>query len=559
MNRKTFWLLSATLAIVVFWLVYTPVDKPDRRQNLPDFRVEFRPTKNLYLFDYAGILSHYREGSQQFLDRMAKRFGIEALIVSVPDLGHMDSIDTLADDLLNGWQIGRAHQGRGLLLLLSQQEKEVRLEVSYELEDVFTDAFTGYIADQQLKPYFLRNDLGTGLIAVMEKIEERAQVKNQDQFDPRQIALLDEQLLGGGAGARRSLDQYRHNSEDAPTAVRPRESTGAATPQQAWQILLKKWSGRGAHIEKDVYTEMTRMAMGDPDKPDARTQASVKDWLNMDFEVLQDGAHAVIWFGNREGWKYAPFLFCRTEDGWKFDIVYQRRLVVMVESPHWKVMQGDYPYVDLLAGAKQSTNKDIPISSEDIYDCNSDALFAQRIASFENQNRRNPKDFETLMQLARLNVITGRRPNHVMPLLEEAKHLAPASAEPYRYSAIYHVNVFLQYRSALEETSELLQRSHNDLFAFNMLGFLHYRLGDYKKSLESLEQAIEIEPDNVYALALMARDYTLLWKDANKLNPRKKNYRQSAIRMLQSAENVTTKNVPRVNRLRSWMKAWRVI
>ena len=82
----------------------------------------------------------------------------------------------------------------------------------------------------------------------------------------------------------------------------------------------------------NVYTAMTRLAMGDPEHPDDRTRRSLAHWRNTDYQVLQDGEHAVIWFGNVKGWDNAPFLFCRTPTGWKFDIVHQRRLVVMGES-----------------------------------------------------------------------------------------------------------------------------------------------------------------------------------------------------------------------------------
>lgn len=555
MNKRSLWLILIALLLTGAGLWYASRDSGGRLPDLPPFSLEDRPLEGRYLFDYAGILGHYREGAEKYLDRLALRFGIEAMVVTLPGTGQNDSIETLAADLVNGWEIGEEYQGRGLLLLLSQEGQEVKLEVSYELEDVFTDAFAGYIEDLQLKPYFLSGDIGIGLIAVMEEIERRAQIKNEGNYADGLIVRLDAQLLSGGAGAKRTLSQYREDPSES-RAADPAEAAGAATAEEAWQIMLSKWSGRGEGIDKNIYTELTRMAMGDPDRPEARTRAAVKDWAGAAYEVLQGADHAVIWFGNREGWTNAPFLFCRTEEGWKFDIVYQRRLVVMTENPHWKIEQGDYPYVSLLAGAKQSTGKDIPLSPEDIYSCDQDASIAQQMVSLEKQLGNESADFATVMQLARLNVLTGRRPKHVTPLLNKAKRLNPASAEPYRYSAIYHVNAFFQYETALEETAELLQRSWQDLHGLSMQGFLHYRLGNYKLSLDSLEPVIGTEPGNVYALALMARDYTLLFKNAKAIDPRKNGYRESAIEMLRRAENAPVKNTQRTGRLRAWMQAW---
>jgi uncharacterized membrane protein YgcG len=114
-----------------------------------------RPSSGKYLFDYAGILEDANEYTHGYLDRLRERYGLEAVILSLPTLGQTHLIEETAARILSNWQIGRNYGGRGLLLLLADQEKQVKLEVSYELEDVFTDAFCGYIADLQLRPHFL--------------------------------------------------------------------------------------------------------------------------------------------------------------------------------------------------------------------------------------------------------------------------------------------------------------------------------------------------------------------------------------------------------------------
>jgi hypothetical protein len=245
----------------------------------------------------------------------------------VPALPASHSIETLAVDIVNSWRVGAGHEGRGLLLLLVDAAKQVKLEVSYELEDVFTDAFSGYVEDLQLGPYYRAGDVGTGLIAVMEMLEQRAQIKDQGEYTPEQIAKADAELLAGGAGAKRNLARYADEGPlpDAAQGV----GKGARSPEEAWEIMLTKWAGAGKDIDKAVYTQMTRLAMGDPDDPDPRALRALDHWRNADYQVLSDGEHAVVWFGAVDGWDNAPFLFCNTGGGWKFDIVHQRRLVVM--------------------------------------------------------------------------------------------------------------------------------------------------------------------------------------------------------------------------------------
>jgi tetratricopeptide (TPR) repeat protein len=252
-----------------------------------------------------------------------------------------------------------------------------------------------------------------------------------------------------------------------------------------------------------------------------------------------------------DGWENAPFLFCNTGDGWKFDIVHQRRLVVMAENPRWQVAQGPYPYVDLMTEAWQSTAKDLPLSGADLYRCADDAALAARMADLEAALATDPDDREATLELMRLNVVTGRRPNHVRPLIERAKALAPRRPEPYKYAAIYNVNSFFQYRTALDEIERYMELRPADAFGPSVKGFLLYRLGRYSDSIAALERAVELDPGNGYAYALMARDYTLLHRKANALM--KPRYRGKALEMQRRATQVASPDARRLTWLDAWM------
>jgi tetratricopeptide (TPR) repeat protein len=327
---------------------------------------------------------------------------------------------------------------------------------------------------------------------------------------------------------------------------------GARSPEEAWEIMLTKWAGEGKDIDKDVYTQMTRLAMGDPDNPDPRALHALDHWRNSDYQVLSDGQHAVIWFGAIDGWDNAPFLFCNTGSGWKFDIVHQRRLVVMAEAPKWKVAQGPYPYVALMHNAWQSTGKDLPLSGDDLYRCANDVEIAERMQELQTTLEHKPQDVETIIALARFNVITGRRPNHVRPLLKHAKKLAPERPEPYKYAAIYNVNSFLQYETALKDIEHYIARRPDDAFGYNVKGFLLYRLGRYADSIDTLEQAVERDPANGYAYALMTRDYVLLYRTASGLA--KDRYRKRALTMQHKAISVPAPDPQRLYWLRTWVE-----
>jgi Zn-dependent protease with chaperone function len=488
-------------------------DRPLEAAPPAALALDHRPNAGRYLFDYAGVLEHYEEAAHHFLRGMSERFHIEAVIVTLPELPTDSYIEEVAVDLVDRWRIGGKHNGRGVLLLLVAKQKQVKLEVTYELEDVFTDAFTRYVEDLQLRPYYLANDIGTGLVAVMEELEQRAQIKHQGQYTPRTVARLDDQLLSGGAGTRRNLARYETDGEAARASTN-QPSQGARSPEEAWSIMLAKWGGKGASLRVDVYTEMTKLAMGDPDQPDPRTRRSVGHWANANYRIRQDGDHAVIWFGNIKGWDNAPFLFCRTPTGWKFDIVHQRRIVVMGRSPDWMIEQGSYPYVELLSDAQQSSGKDLPLPPEDRYSCDRDAKLARQLRELESARQRSADDVDTLLALARLNVITGRRPTHVHPLLARLRKLAPSNPEVHKYAAIYNVNSFFQYETALADMLTYVKLRPLDAFGHSFVGFLHYQLGDHRAAVDSLRRALEIAPNDAYANRWFARSRARLSRRA---------------------------------------------
>jgi len=508
------------------WLAFDP-GVESLPAPLAPFAMHHRPQAERNLFDYAGVLRHYEEGSHRYLTRIVDRFHIETLIVTLPELPDGHNIETLAVDLSNNWQIGAHHEGRGLLLLVVAEAKQAKLAVTYELEDVFTDSFAGYVEDLQLGPYYRAGDIGTGLIAVMEELEHRAQLKYQGDYTPGVIARADRALLAGGAGATRHLQRYR----DDPTVSRDSGLRGAPSPEVAWETMLTQWGGDGDNIEFDVYTGLTRLAMGDPRSPDPRALRWLEHWQGADYQIRSDGRHAVIWFGAVDGWENAPFLFCNDGNGWKFDIVHQRRLVVMAENPKWHLVKGPYPYLELMPEARNSTAKYLPLAANDLYRCEDDAFYARRIAQLGKDLQTNPDDVEATIELARLNVITGRRPNHVHPLLKRARRMAPERPESWKYSAIYNVNAFFQYKTALADIERYLKIRPRDTFGHATKGFLLYRLGRNRDAIESLEAAVDIDPGHRYAYALMERVYWLLHRRAEGLQ--KSIYRDKALAIQQ--------------------------
>ncbi len=88
------------------------------------------------------------------------------------------SIDTLAGDTIEEygyqlgrhWGIGQKGKDNGVLLLIAQDERKVRIEVGYGLEGALPDAIAANIIQTRILPAFKRGDMVAGVVAGSQAI-----------------------------------------------------------------------------------------------------------------------------------------------------------------------------------------------------------------------------------------------------------------------------------------------------------------------------------------------------------------------------------------------------
>jgi tetratricopeptide (TPR) repeat protein len=548
-SKKSF-LLKGGLILALALMAYMGFSLRGAQISSPALP-ESRPSgQNSTIFDTAHILDDIKSSTARHLALIQADYAIETMIVTLPSLPTSHTIESLAAEIFSNWQIGGATGGRGLLLLLSDKEKLIKIEVAYELEDVFTDIFCGYIEDKQLKAYFLSDQVDIGLVAVMEEIEKRSRIRHQQDYTPAQIDRLDTELLSGGAGAKRQLADYREEE----IVAQGQFYQAGPTPGKAWQTLIRSWENKVRDPNLDVYTEVTRLAYRDfKNLPDSRYEEDAATYKNKPYEVIQNDAYAVIFFGKKKGWDNAPFLFCRTAAGWQFDIVHQRKYIRMGRNPHWGIERADYPYVDLLGKCPYWMNQDIPRECGDIYRVEDDHYLAGKILRLEEAYANHPEDFATVMELGKLYAITSLSPKKRISLLKKAKALNPDSPEPYKYLGIVHLDAFYQFEPAIKEMEAYVRREPEDVFGRNYLGYLYYSEKCYKSALKELNQAIGLRADNCYAYCKLSRTYAGLFLDSSDLDPRRIGYRRNAIEMFEKASATNSADPRRIKWLQRYL------
>ena len=181
----------------------------------PDF-----PALTGRVVDEANLMS--RKQAHQLAQQLAvfeKRSGVQLVVVSIDTLAG-DTIEEYGYQLGRHWGIGQKGKNNGVLLIIAQDERKVRIEVGYGLEGALPDAIAANIIQTRILPAFKRGDMVAGILAgsqgIMQALAGEYQpVDNTSKADKQggpwlfilvviaMIVLHNLRGGGGGPGGRR--------------------------------------------------------------------------------------------------------------------------------------------------------------------------------------------------------------------------------------------------------------------------------------------------------------------------------------------------------------------
>lgn len=120
--------------------------------------------------DYAGILSEDTKAAvEAYLADLESRTGIQVVVAAFPSL-EGESLEDYSIRLAEKWKIGRKGKDNGVILVIFKQERKLRIEVGYGLEDKLPDATASYIIRNVIAPYFKAGDYDSGVRAGVQAI-----------------------------------------------------------------------------------------------------------------------------------------------------------------------------------------------------------------------------------------------------------------------------------------------------------------------------------------------------------------------------------------------------
>ncbi len=120
--------------------------------------------------DNAGVMS---ESFRSYLEYKLKNWedstSNQLVILTISDL-EGDVIEDYAEKVFNTWKLGGKNKDNGVLLVISINDRQLRIEVGYGLEGYLTDALCGSIIRNEIVPEFKRNNYEAGIARGVDAI-----------------------------------------------------------------------------------------------------------------------------------------------------------------------------------------------------------------------------------------------------------------------------------------------------------------------------------------------------------------------------------------------------
>ena len=136
----------------------------------------------------------------------------------------------------------------------------------------------------------------------------------------------------------------------------------------------------------------------------------------------------------------------------------------------------------------------------------------------QESTRRDPKFLRAYYELARVDDLiyfigvdhTPDRLQMADAAVENARRLGPQSGEAHLALAQHLYWGSRDYNRARQELVLARQRLPNEPLTFLLAGYLDRREGRWEESVQELERALELDPQNIFILQVLANDYQYL-------------------------------------------------
>lgn len=159
------------------------------------------PKTKFYVNDFAELINDDAEQNilKVNLNYEKTKERPQIVVATVKNLQGLDE-NKYAVELFEKWKIGNNEYNNGVLVLLSLEERRIKIEVGYGLEGAITDSESGRILDNSID-YLSRGDYSTGLENIFyqlaEKVNEEYGYSNDEIFGNMEAPKSEQSSMTG--------------------------------------------------------------------------------------------------------------------------------------------------------------------------------------------------------------------------------------------------------------------------------------------------------------------------------------------------------------------------
>lgn len=128
------------------------------------------PEPTGYVVDTAGLLGDAAKTRiRTICEELDQKTGAQIAVAVVPSIAPLE-IEDYAVHLFEKWGVGGKKEDTGVLLVVAQKERRVRIEVGYGLEGLLPDGRVGGILRGEVIPHLRDNDWDAGVVSGVEAV-----------------------------------------------------------------------------------------------------------------------------------------------------------------------------------------------------------------------------------------------------------------------------------------------------------------------------------------------------------------------------------------------------
>jgi hypothetical protein len=294
-----------------------------------------------FLDDRAELLSDVqRQRITEYHQRLLGDLDIHLQVIILDQPA--SDIDQQAVSLFEDYRLGAdTGAARGVLLLVDPQGHQVRLEIGYDLESVFTDLLVGRVEREQMVPFFQAARVGEGLEATVELLVAEALTVSAENVPAGQPLPR----LSGGAGAKTQVE------------------IGSGAPLKSAIDDARRFApGESPRATLARYAEALRAQVKDPDLPlyTPATREFFHLWLVTDAQQASEFKSVTAALANGEtilGEQHAvvrcppgmrttpPYLLHASAQGWQLDFAAMSRVIGFNHLNQWFFRNRQHAYM----------------------------------------------------------------------------------------------------------------------------------------------------------------------------------------------------------------------